>query len=110
MCVFFHCVGWILPSTLLIGYYHGLLMRNIDATLMVDKMCSKGLLACHDQEMILAGHSIHQRNRLLLECVRCMGIQALVKFCKFLQEILPQVGLQLMTGSFVIKLIAIRMC
>ena len=87
-----------LPFTLLVGYYHGLLMRNINATLMVDKMCSQSLLAPHDQEMILAGHSIYQRNWLLLECVRCMGMQNLVKFCEFLQQILPQLGLQLTTG------------
>ena len=88
-----------MPSTLLIGYYHGLLMKNIEVNLMVDKMSSNNLLATNDQEMILAaGHSIHQSNWILLECVRCMGMQALVKFCEFVREILPEVGFQLLTG------------
>ena len=91
-------VGWISPSTLLIGYYHGLLMKNIDVDLVVDKMSSNNILAPNDQEMILAGHSIHQRNWILLECVRCMGMQALMKFCEFVREILPEVGLQLLPG------------
>ena len=91
-------IGWILPSTLLIGYYHSLLLKNVDVNLMVDKMSSSNLLALNDQEMILAGNSIHQSNWILLECVRCMGMQALVKFCEFVREILPEVGFQLLTG------------
>ena len=91
----FHCIGWILPSTLLIGYYHSLLMRDIDPCAVMDKMCS---LAPHDRGTILAGHSIYQRSWLLLEHVRHMEVQMLLKFCEFVQEFLPQVGLQLVTG------------
>ena len=48
--------------------------------------------------MILAGHSIHQSKWILLDCVRCMGMKALMKFCEFVQESLPEVGFQLLTG------------
>ena len=87
-----------MPSTLLIGYYHGLLMKINDVSLVVDRMSSNNLLTPNDQEMILAGHSIHQKNWILLECVRCMGMQAMVKYCELVQEILPEVGFQLLTG------------
>ena len=94
----FHCVGWISPSTLLIGYYHSLLIRDINADLLMNKMSSNGLLAVHDQELILTGQAIHQRNRLLLEHVRHMEVQALMRCCELVQEISPQVGLQLVVG------------
>ena len=100
--VLFHCIGLISPSTLAVGYYHSLLIRDFDPYLVMDKMCSNGLLAPSDQEMILAaGHSIHQRNWLLLEHVRHMAMQAMVKFCEFVREILPQVGLQLVASTYV---------
>ena len=86
------------PSTLLIGYYHSLLMRNIKADLLMDKMSSNGLLAPHDQELILTGHSMHQRCWLLLEHMRHMEMQMLMKICESIQEISPQVGLQLIAG------------
>ena len=73
-------------------------MRNINADLLIDKMSSNGLLAAHDQELILTGHSVHQRNWLLLEHVRHMEIEAMMKLCKLVQEIYPQIGLQLITG------------
>ena len=87
-----------MPSTLLVGYYHGLLMKINDVSLVIDRMSSNNLLTPNDQEMILAGHSIHQRTWILLECVRCMGMQAMVKFCEIVQEILAKVGSQLLTG------------
>ena len=73
-------------------------MRNIDVNLVIDKMCLNNLLAPSDQEMMFTAHSIHQRNWVTLEYVRSNGIQVLVKFCEFMQEILPEVGLQLLTG------------
>ena len=94
----FHCVGWISLSTLLIGYYHSLLIRDINADLLMNKMSSNGLLAAHDQELILTGQAIHQRNWLLLEHVRHMEAQALMRFCELVQEISPQVGSQLVVG------------
>ena len=93
-------------SALLIGYYHGLLLSSIDADLLVDKMCSVGLLSAHEQTIITSGHSVYHRNWLLLEHVRHMDVQAAVTFCELVQEIWPQLGLQLITGSY----IAINLC
>ena len=73
-------------------------MRDIDLCVVMDKMCSIGLLAPHDQGTILAGCSVYQRSWLLLEHVRHMKMQALMKFCESVQEIVPQVGLQLVAG------------
>ena len=85
-------------STLLIGYYHGLLLRSMDADLVTDKMCSVGLLTAHERLIISSGSSIYQKNWLLLEHVRHMDVQALRKFCEVVQEVWPQIGLQLITG------------
>ena len=101
MYMLFHCTGWISPSTLLIGYYHGSLMRDINADYLMDEMSSNGLLTAHDQELILTGQSIHQRNWLLLEHVQHMKMQALTKFCGFVQESFPQIGLQLTAGEHI---------
>ena len=64
----------------------------------MDKMWSNGLLAAHDQELILTGQSMHQRNCLLLEHVRHMNMQTLMRFCEVVQLIYPQVGLELIKG------------
>ena len=101
MYVLFHYVGWISHSSLLVGYYHNLLMRDVNADLLMDKMSLNGLLAVHDQELILTGHSMYQRNWLLLEHVRHMKMEALVKFCEFVQERYPQIGLQLTAGTHI---------
>ena len=85
-------------TTLLIGYYHGLLLRSIDADLLTDKMCSVGLLTAHEQIVISSGHSVYQKNRLLLYHVQHMSVRALLAFCELVQEIWPQVGSQLITG------------
>ena len=74
-------------------------MGNINADLLMDKMSSDGILAPHDQELILTGQSLHQRNCLLIEHVRNMEMQALMKFCEFVKGISPQVGLQLIEGT-----------
>ena len=86
-------------STLLIGYYHGLLMKSIDAGLLTDKMCSVKLLTANEYTAISSGHSIHHRNWMLLEHVRHMDMQAVMKFCELVQEIWPQVGSQLIISS-----------
>ena len=74
-------------------------MKDINADLLMDKMSSNGLLTAHDQELILTGHSMYQRNWLLLEHVRHMKMETLMKFCEFVQGISPQVGLQLIEGT-----------
>ena len=85
-------------TTLLIGYYHGLLLNNIDADLLIDKMCSVGLLTAHEQNAISSGHSVYHKNWLLLEHVRQMKVQAVMTFCDLIQQIWPQIGVQLITG------------
>ena len=85
-------------ATLLIGYYHDLLLRDINADLLTDKMNSAGLLTDTEVSIISSGHSIHHKNWLLLEHVRHMDVEALVTFCELLQKIWPEIGLQLITG------------
>ena len=87
-------------STLLIGYYHGLLLRDIDADLLVNEMFSSELLKAHEQSLILSGHSLHHRNWLLLEHVRHLDSHSLLVFSGLVQNIWPQVGLQLVTGTY----------
>ena len=61
-------------------------------------MFSVGLLTACEQIVISSGHSVHQRNWLLLEHVRHMDEQTLMAFCELVQEIWPQIGLKLITG------------
>ena len=92
-------VGAVTIPTLLIGYYHGLLLRDIDADMLTDKMCSSGLLAADEQNFISSGHTVHHRNWLLLEHVRQIDLEALLKFCDLLHEEWPEISSQLIAGS-----------
>ena len=94
-------IGAVSIPTLLIGYYHGLLLRDIDANQLTDKMCSTGLLTDYQQTVISSGHTIHHRNWLLLEYVRQLCLESLLKFCKLLQEECPEIGTQLIMGMYV---------
>ena len=85
-------------STLLIGYYHGLLLKYIDSNILVNKMYSNGLLTAYEEELILTGHSMHQRNLLLLGYVRHMQTVTLMIFCDYVQESIPRIGSQLIKG------------
>ena len=87
-------------TTLLIGYYHGLLLRSIDADMLTDKMFSVGLLTAHEQNIISSGNSIYQKNQLLLYHVQHMNVQALLTFCELVQDLWPQIGSQLITGTY----------
>ena len=91
-------VGAVSISTLLIDYYHGLLLRDIDADRLTDKMCSTGLLTDHQQTVISSGHTVHHRNWLLLEYVRHADLKIILEFCKLVLERWPEVGSQLITG------------
>ena len=91
-------VAMMTTAALLIGYYHGLLLKSIDADLLTDRMGSAGLLTAQEQIVISSGHSVYQKNWLLLEHVQYMDVHALVTFCELLQEIWPQIGSQLMLG------------
>jgi len=103
--MFMFCVAvplGVLPvSTLLIGYYHGLLLRDTNADSLIDDLYSTGLLTAHEQNVILSGHSFNHRNWLLLEYVRHMDSQALLAFSELVKDVWPQIGLQLVTGTYV---------
>ena len=96
-----HCTAAVLSSTLLIGYYHSLLLKYIDPNLLVNKMCLHGLLTGSEEELISTGHSIHHKNQLLLEYVRHMQTVTLMIFCEYVQESVPRVGSQLVKGMFI---------
>jgi len=87
-------------STLVIGYYHGLLLREIDADLLLEEMLSADLLTAHEQNYILSGHSLHHRNWLLLEHVRHLDSQSLLVFSGLVQDMWPQIGFQLIAGTY----------
>ena len=98
-CVLYTSPLAMMPTTtLLIGYYHGLLLNSIDADLLIDKMCSVGLLSVHEQNVISSGYSIYQKNWLLLEHVRQMKVQAVMTFCDLIQQIWPEIAVKLITG------------
>ena len=67
-------------STLLIGYYHGLLLRDTNADSLMGDLYSIGLLSTREQNIVLSGHSSHHRDWLLFEYVRHMDSQALLVF------------------------------
>ena len=94
-------VGAVSIATLLIGYYHGLLLRDIDADLLTDKMSSTGLLTADEKFVISSGHTVHHRNWLLLEHVRHMKLKPLLQFCKLVEEEWPEIGSQLIKGMYI---------
>ena len=94
-------VGAVSIATLLIGYYHGLLLRDIDSDLLTDKMCSSGLLTADEQSLISSGHTVHHSNWLLLEHVRHMELPLLLEFCKLIEKEWVDIGSQLTTGLYV---------
>ena len=95
-CLF---IGAVSIATLLIGYYHGLLLRDTDADLLTDKMCSTGLLIGDEKSLISSGHTVHHRNWLLLEHARHFELQLLLEFCKLLKEEWVEIGSQLTAGK-----------
>ena len=92
-------IGAVSIATLLIGYYHGLLLKDIDVDLLTDKMCSTGLLTGDEKSLISSGHTIHHRNWLLLEHVRHFELQLLLEFCNLLKEEWVEIGSQLTAGK-----------
>ena len=87
-------------STLLISYYHGLLLRDTNADLLIGDLYYGGLLSAHEQNVILSGHSLHYRNWLLLEHVRHMDSSSLMIFSKLVKDLWPQIGIQLVKGMY----------
>ena len=101
-CFLYVCIytGAVSSSTLLIGYYHGLLLRDIDADPLIDKLCSTGLLTVDQQSMISSGHSVHHRNWLLLEHVQYMSPEFVLQFNVIIQEEWSEIGSQLNIGVY----------
>ena len=97
--MFVFCVGGLLStSTLLISYYHGLLLRDTNADSLIVDLYTTGLLSAQEQNIVLSGHSSHHRIWLLLEYVRHMNSQALLVFSESVKGVWPQIGMQLVTG------------
>ena len=93
--------GMLSTSTLLIGYYHGLLLRDTNADSLIGDLYSTGLLTVEELNVILCSHSSHHRNWLLLEHVRHMDSQAVLTFSRLVKNVWPQIGMQLITGTFI---------
>ena len=85
-------------STLFIGYYHGLLLRDIDADQLINEMSSTGLLTGDTLPLITSGHTVHHRNWLLLEHVRHFELKLLLQFCKLVKEKWVETGAQFTAG------------
>ena len=101
-------VGISSTSTLLVGYYHGLLLRDTNADSLLEDLYSIGLLSTQEQNIVLSGHSSHHKNWLLLEYVRHMDSQALLTFSELVKNVWPQIGVQLVTGKYVLSCILIN--
>ena len=98
LIVIFCMLGFLPASTLVIGYYHGLLLRDINADSLIVTLYSTGLLTTQELNVILFGQSLHQRNLLLLDCVRHMDSKALLTFSELVKDAWPQISMQLITG------------
>ena len=99
--VWYIFIGAVSIATLLIGYYHGLLLRGIDADHLTDKMGSTGLLTCDELSLISSGHTVHHKNWLLLEHVRKFELEHLLQFCKIVKEQWVEIGSQLTAGMYI---------
>ena len=91
-------IAMMTTATILIGYYHGLLLESINADMLSDKLCSAGLLTANEQTIISSINSDYHKNWLLLEHVQHMNVPALEKFCELVQDIWPLIGSQLIAG------------
>ena len=75
-----------------------MLLKDMNADSLIVTLYSNGLLTTLELNVILLGHSFHDRNWLLLECVRHMDPQALLAFSELVKEVWPEIGMQLYTG------------
>ena len=90
------------PSTLVTGYYHGLLLKDIDFSLLMDSMHSKDLISADTQKLISTGHSVYQKKWLLFEHVRSKE-NTFLEFCNLLLKLQPAIGSQLSIGMYIIN-------
>jgi len=86
-------------SLLLIGYYHGLLLRDIDVDQLSNVMCSTGLLTDVDKILLSTCCSIHHKKYLLIEIARHMDKGNLLQFCQAIQEVCPRIKCQMKKGN-----------
>ena len=99
MCYIFVCrIGSLSASILLIGYYYGLLLRDINTDSLIGDLYSSGLISPHELNVILSGHSLHHRNWLLLDHFQHVDSQALLAFSQLVMEVWPHIGVKLVTG------------
>ena len=96
--LYIYWVGVLSASTLLNDYCYGLLLRDTSADTLIGDLYSVGLLSAQELNMVLSGHSIHYRNRLLLEHVRHFNSQHLLVFIELVKDVWPQIGMQLVKG------------
>jgi len=89
-------------SLLLIGYYHGLLLRDIEVDQLSNVMCSSGLLTANDEILLSSSYSIHHKKYLLIEIARVMGKENLLKFCQAVQEVCPHISLKKGKGCYML--------
>lgn len=101
---FYNCLGTLPASILLIAYYHGLLLRDINVDLLIDNLYCNELLTAHQQAVIYSGHSLHHRNRLLLEHARHMDSPSLLVFSELIKNVWPHIGIQLITGMHILNI------
>ena len=85
-------------STLLIDYYHDLLLRDINADALIVDLYSFGLLSVQELNTVLSGCSTHHRTWLLLKHVWHFDSQNLLVFSELVRDRWPQIGMQLVTG------------
>ena len=97
-------------STLLIGYYHGLLLRDTNADSLIGDLYSTGLLTAQGLNVILSSHSSHYRNWLLLEYVRHMDSQAVLAFSELVKDVWPRIGIQLIASMLIHIHSTIKLC
>ena len=72
--------------------------------MLINKMCSTGLLTGDEKSVISSGHTVHHRNWLLLEHVRHFELQLLLEFCKLVKEEWVEIGSQLTAGMYTCSL------
>ena len=101
MCHVQYTLAMMSTPTLLVGYYYGLLLRDIDGDQLWDKMSTSGLLTTRHQHFVSAGYSVHQKKHLLMDAVRQMDDKSFTMFCGVLLELWPDIGTLFNTGRSV---------
>ena len=94
-----HVGGDVSISTLLIGYYYGLLLRDLDVEETVEIMRSNDSLALQDQALVFSGYSGHQRKIILLEIIRQKDLKYVSAFCELLIDFDLEIGSVLLKGT-----------